>query len=132
MWRQGGINWEVGLQSNFHLFRLTARKRHFGGKRYRILMFRTKTASIFLFIGMHAKISNAPLQSALNLALPLAPSRTFWLSLTQSGSLWFSLWPSQALIGSQGLCSALHVVDAWPQFIPACVAGQIFRSETMH
>ena len=28
----------------------------------------------------------------------LAHSHTFWLTLTQSGSLWFSLWLSQALI----------------------------------
>lgn len=47
-------------------------------------MFRTKTASIFELIVMHAKISNAPLQSALNLALPLALSDLVWLTLVLS------------------------------------------------
>ena len=56
----------------------------------------------------------------LSLTLSLAHSRTFWLTLTQSGSLWLSLWLSQALIGSQGLCSAHHVMAAWLQFIPHC------------
>ena len=73
--------------------------------------------------------SNIPLQfmQACNdssgsgsLLLSLAHSRTFWLTLTQSGSLWLSLWLSQALIGSQGLCSAHHVMAAWLQFIPHC------------
>ena len=41
---------------------------------------------------------------------------SLWLTLPHSGSLWLS----QALIGLQGRCSALHVSDAWPQFIPAC------------
>ena len=52
-----------------------------------------------------------------------------WLSLAHSGSLSISLlhiqahfdsvWPTlafSALIGSQGPCSAQHVVAAWPQF----------------
>ena len=95
-------------------FSFSACKRHFGGQKYNILMFCTKIASIFEFIVIHAKISNVPLQFALNLALPLAHSRTFWLSLNQSGSLWLSLWFSEALIGSQGPCLALHVVDVWP------------------
>ena len=56
----------------------------------------------------------------LSLRSTLAYSRTFWLTLTQSGSLWLSLWLSQALIGSQGLCSAHHVMAAWLQFIPHC------------
>ena len=48
----------------------------------------------------------------LTLALSQAHSRTFWLTLTQSGSLWLS----------QALCSSsrLHILDAWPQFILAC------------
>ena len=54
---------------------LTAHNRHFGGK----------------FIVTHAKISNAPLQSALNLALPLAHSGS--LSLVLSGA-------HQSLLGS--------------------------------
>ena len=47
-----------------------------------------------------------------SLLLSLAHSRTFWLTLTQSGSLWLS----------QALCSSsrLHILDAWPQFILAC------------
>ena len=52
----------------------------------------------------------------ITLALSLAHSHTFWLTLTHSGSLWLF----QALISSQGACLALHVVDAWQQFIPAC------------
>ena len=44
----------------------------------------------------------------------LAHSRTFWLTLTQSGSLWLS----QAHIGSQSPCSAHHIVAAWLQLFP--------------
>ena len=51
----------------------------------------------------------------------LAHSDSIWLSLTHSGSLWLSPWLSLVLIGSHGPWSALHVVDAWPQFIPACM-----------
>ena len=39
---------------------------------------------------------------------------SLWLTLAHSGSLWLSLWFSQALIGSQGPCVALHVVNVWP------------------
>ena len=57
------------------------------------------------------------------LALSLAHSRTFWLTLTQSGSLWLSLWLSQALIGSQGPCSPLgsphrgYVATVYPALV---------------
>ena len=46
---QGGINCGVGLPRKFVLFRLTARKRHFRGKKYSILTFRDNKYGIWTF-----------------------------------------------------------------------------------
>ena len=87
---QGGINCGVGSPRKFVLFRLTARKRHFRGKKYRILTFRDKTASIFQLNAMHANNSNEPVTHSNSL------SGSLWLSQAHSGSLSGSLSRSSA------------------------------------
>ena len=54
---------------------------------------------------------------SLSLSFTLAHFGSLWLSLAHSGSLLLSFCLSQALIDSQGSCSAGNVVAVLPQFI---------------
>ena len=109
---QGGINCTVGSPRKFFTTFLRQKVQHFNVSHQNCFNFCMLT------------FPNAPLR----FMFLLTHSGSLWLTLTQSGSLWLSLWLSQALIGSQGPCSAHHVVAAWPQFIPPCLYKYMFNN----
>ena len=82
---------KLGGQLATQFFSFSACKRHFGGKKYHILMFCTKIASIFEFIVIHAKICTTTICSQSG-----SPSGSLSHILAHSGSLSGSLRRSSA------------------------------------
>ena len=98
--RQGGINCGVGSPCKFFIFFYSQRINHIFATK-RTIFSRQKCLNYLIYCDAHSLMHHCNL-------IPLTPVPSGSLShiLAHSDSVWLS----QAIIDSQGLCSALHVV----------------------